>query len=392
MSKKLTYTEVLERMADKSGWSLEEIQELKTHMGEELREALEKDGSIHLNGFGTFHMKWSDAREDIDPKTGKKIRIEGLNHISFRPDASVRRLINKEYESLEASAEVAKDGKKTGLPVWIYAALVVVAVIVGGLFLNSRKAVEKMEVADGVDAVQEIVVVKEVPVHDTVVVTQQVEVVKEIAVVKEVPVWVEDVSAPAPSSAESSGSEDMVAFVNDLPEANTQSPATIESSGPEDLVDFVSNLPEAKTQSPATIESSGPEDMVDFVNDLPEAKTKSPAAIESSGPEDLGDFVNDLFDAKTTPPVAGGSTLDADMAEAQAGMAKAAYEDSKAESDLAEAALKRAQTTSEVVSDAEMTRLVKNVEKTKKKAAEDLAIYMKAEQLVKDTVTAAGKR
>jgi len=102
MSDKTKFSEIIEKMAKETGKSPEVIQELKKSMGIELRARLEKEGTFRLVGLGTFFLKWSDAREGINPQTGEKIDIPAHNHVAFRPDPTVRTRVNKEFENLKA--------------------------------------------------------------------------------------------------------------------------------------------------------------------------------------------------------------------------------------------------------------------------------------------------
>ena len=155
MSDKTSYNDLIEKIATATDKSPDFIRELRRNMGLELRESLEKDGSTHIGGFGTFFLKWSEAREGINPQTGEKIEIAAHSHVTFRPDASVRRRINSEFENLEAFilddegqkiTETKQEEKECKLPLWILILLGVLLVALIASLLNPRQLPVEEEV------------------------------------------------------------------------------------------------------------------------------------------------------------------------------------------------------------------------------------------------------
>ena len=194
MSDKTKFGDLFEKIAKDTGSSPEVIRELKKQMGIELRESLKKDGSTHLGGLGTFYLKWSEEREGINPQTGETIEIPAHNHISFRPDASVRRRINKENENLktfilddsgnkEPEVPAASEEPKTKIPFWMWVLLALLALGLIFAWLTPPK-----EVVREVPVIEEVVVIEEVPVIEEVVIIEEVVVTNEVVIVKEVPV------------------------------------------------------------------------------------------------------------------------------------------------------------------------------------------------------------
>lgn len=223
MSDTIKYSELAERITKKLDTSPENIEKIRVHMGELLYEALEKDGSVHLNGFGTFYMKWSEAREGINPQTQERIEIPGHNYASFRPDAKVRKLINKKYENHKAIILDDSGEKETvKIPKWAYAVPVVLIIAVIALLLNPREVTKEVVVEEivieevEVPVIQEKVVTKEVevPVIQEKVVTNVV--VQEKVVVKEVPV--------EPAKPKKTGESDILEHIAHLPDETTEPP------------------------------------------------------------------------------------------------------------------------------------------------------------------------
>jgi len=195
MSDKMNFSALLEKISKKTGEKPDVILELKKQMGIELRESLERDGSTHLNGLGTFYLKWSEEREGINPQSGEKIDIPAHNHITFRPDAAVRRRINKDYENLKAFILDENDEKvvveqKAKIPLWMWILLAILAL---ALLFSLMSPPKEIVVIDEVDTV----VTNDVVVVEEVIVEREVAVVEEVFVTNEVPV-VEYVGVPVP--------------------------------------------------------------------------------------------------------------------------------------------------------------------------------------------------
>ena len=224
MSDKIKYSALVDQITKDLDKSPEFMTQMRKHMGDVLREGLEKDGSAHLGGFGTFYLKWSDAREGRNPKTGEKIDVPAHNHISFRPDASVRRVINKDYDHLKAFILDENDKKqKSKIPVWVYGVLAVLLIAVVALVLNPKEVIEEVIVTE------EVVVEKEVVVVEEVIVTNEVAVIEEVVVIKEVPVPAE---APAAAAAPTSDANDIVADINAMPDADDAMKASHDLEAP----------------------------------------------------------------------------------------------------------------------------------------------------------------
>lgn len=59
-----------------------------------ISEALEKDGSASLPGFGTFEVRDRAARIGRNPKTGEKLKIAASKVPAFKPGAALKVAVN----------------------------------------------------------------------------------------------------------------------------------------------------------------------------------------------------------------------------------------------------------------------------------------------------------
>jgi len=97
MSNKITFSDLVERIAEETGASKRVIHGLFKEMVAVSKEGLLRDGHVYITGLGTFKLKWRDARQGINPQTGEPIEIPAQNRVYFKPEAALRRFINREY-------------------------------------------------------------------------------------------------------------------------------------------------------------------------------------------------------------------------------------------------------------------------------------------------------
>jgi nucleoid DNA-binding protein len=97
MSNKITFSDLIELIAEETGASKRIIHGLFKEMVAVSREGLLRDGRVYISGLGTFRLKWTEARQGINPQTGEPIEIPAQNRVYFKPEAALRRFINREY-------------------------------------------------------------------------------------------------------------------------------------------------------------------------------------------------------------------------------------------------------------------------------------------------------
>ena len=62
---------------------------------------VEKEGSVKIKGLGTFKLVAVESRESVDVNTGERIRIDGHRKLSFLPENTLKKRVNKPFESFE---------------------------------------------------------------------------------------------------------------------------------------------------------------------------------------------------------------------------------------------------------------------------------------------------
>jgi nucleoid DNA-binding protein len=112
VSNKITFSDLVERIAEETGASKRVIRGLFKEMVAVSKEGLLRDGHVYIAGLGTFKLKWSDARQGINPQTGEPMVIPAQNRVYFKPEAGLRRFINREYRDMKPEI-VGTDMKPT---------------------------------------------------------------------------------------------------------------------------------------------------------------------------------------------------------------------------------------------------------------------------------------
>ncbi len=101
MSNKITFAKLIELVANKSGKSKQQTRDLLKEVVAVVNMGLLKDGRVNISGLGIFYLKWRDARQGRNPQTGETIEIPAHNQVKFKPEAALRRFINRNYQHLK---------------------------------------------------------------------------------------------------------------------------------------------------------------------------------------------------------------------------------------------------------------------------------------------------
>ena len=102
MNKKITFSNLVDKIAEETGASKKLIHDLLTETVHLTREGLNRDGYVNLGGLGRFRLKWKKARSGRNPQTGEKIEIPGRSSVNFKAEANLREYINRKYSHLQS--------------------------------------------------------------------------------------------------------------------------------------------------------------------------------------------------------------------------------------------------------------------------------------------------
>lgn len=88
-------TELIDKIAAKSGLSKSDSKKAFDSSIEVLKEALAAGDKIQLVGFGTFSVNERPARQGINPATKQKIEIAAKKVAKFKAGAELASIVNK---------------------------------------------------------------------------------------------------------------------------------------------------------------------------------------------------------------------------------------------------------------------------------------------------------
>ena len=97
-----------QRLAEKSGISLQDAELFIRKMFDVANEGLQSDKLVKMKWLGTFKVMAVKDRESVDVNTGERIIIEGRDKISFTPDNILKEIVNKPFAQFETV--VVNDG------------------------------------------------------------------------------------------------------------------------------------------------------------------------------------------------------------------------------------------------------------------------------------------
>ncbi len=101
MNEKLTFDELTKAVAAATHWSKSLTHIFIKEMFTVIVEGLEKDGEVKIKGLGWFKLRWVEPRMGRNPQTGEPLLIPGYRKVLFRPEKSLRQLMNRRYAHLK---------------------------------------------------------------------------------------------------------------------------------------------------------------------------------------------------------------------------------------------------------------------------------------------------
>lgn len=105
---KISLSDLAQRLAEKSGISLQDAELFIRKMFNVANEGLQSDKLVKMKWLGTFKVMAVKDRESVDVNTGERIIIEGRDKISFTPDNILKEIVNKPFAQFETV--VVNDG------------------------------------------------------------------------------------------------------------------------------------------------------------------------------------------------------------------------------------------------------------------------------------------
>lgn len=91
----MTKVELVSKIADKCGSTKKDAKKALTAVIESVTEALQAGDKVSLIGFGTFEVKERAAKEGVNPRTGKKIKIAARKVPTFKAGKALKDSVDK---------------------------------------------------------------------------------------------------------------------------------------------------------------------------------------------------------------------------------------------------------------------------------------------------------
>ncbi len=88
-------TELVARLAKRSGKTNKETGEIVTATLEAIQEALKSGDEVRLVGFGSFVVRTAAARMGVNPQTRAKIKIPARQRVRFAAGKELAEAVNK---------------------------------------------------------------------------------------------------------------------------------------------------------------------------------------------------------------------------------------------------------------------------------------------------------
>lgn len=86
----MTKSELIKKIHSENNYNYQEIQDIVTQTLDAIAEGLAQDGKVVLSGFGTFEKYYQEGYYGVNPATGAKIYVEGINKIRFNASKKLK--------------------------------------------------------------------------------------------------------------------------------------------------------------------------------------------------------------------------------------------------------------------------------------------------------------
>ncbi len=86
--------ELIAAIADQADLSKDKAGEALSVILKQITQALERQETINLVGFGSFSQRARGARRGKNPQTGEEIEIPASNTVAFKPGKALKEAVN----------------------------------------------------------------------------------------------------------------------------------------------------------------------------------------------------------------------------------------------------------------------------------------------------------
>ena len=101
MDAKLNHSDLIALLSESCALSLADAETFSTAFFELIVEGLETDGTVKINGLGTFKITDVASRDSVNVNTGEKIEIKGHKKLTFIPADALKEEVNQPFAMFE---------------------------------------------------------------------------------------------------------------------------------------------------------------------------------------------------------------------------------------------------------------------------------------------------
>ena len=87
--------ELVAAIADQADLSKEQAAQALSAIIDQITQAMERQETVNLIGFGSFVQRARGARTGKNPQTGQPMEIPASNTVAFKPGKSLKEAVNK---------------------------------------------------------------------------------------------------------------------------------------------------------------------------------------------------------------------------------------------------------------------------------------------------------
>ena len=102
----MTRKDIIRAISEELGLTQLQTSRIVRDLFDAIVNALVKDGRIELRNFGVFEVRWREAREARNPRTGEKVMVPKRCAVIFKPGLALK-------ERVESESRTAAAGRKT---------------------------------------------------------------------------------------------------------------------------------------------------------------------------------------------------------------------------------------------------------------------------------------
>ncbi|MCE5272810.1 integration host factor subunit beta [bacterium] len=90
----MTKAEIVELIAEKTGFTIKETKIVVDQFLEEVKKLLAEDNHLEIRGFGTFRVKNYRSRKARNPKTNDEVEVPARRKALFKVSKDLNKLLN----------------------------------------------------------------------------------------------------------------------------------------------------------------------------------------------------------------------------------------------------------------------------------------------------------